>query len=165
MREEDCMNAARRVSEREGASQITLINSDRQEARGHSRSEWGRAKTNTLPAGLPDFCFFSANPSLLGAIRANPKNPWLDFQKMILLSMILPERVEGFSATGGVRPAFNAAQNLLAGGPQRTNPRLNLASAGRREKSLHCSIGLHGPWQGVDYLAREIAPQHRFPFL
>jgi hypothetical protein len=30
---------------------------------------------------------------LLGAIRANPKNPWLDFQKMVL-----PERVEGFSA-------------------------------------------------------------------
>ena len=62
-------------------------------ARGYSRREWGRAKTNTLPAGLPDFCFFSANPCLLGAIRANPKNPWLDFQKMVL-----PERVEGFSA-------------------------------------------------------------------
>jgi hypothetical protein len=29
MREEDCMNAARRVSEREGASQITRINTDR----------------------------------------------------------------------------------------------------------------------------------------
>ena len=28
MREEDCMNAARRVSEREGASQITRINTD-----------------------------------------------------------------------------------------------------------------------------------------
>jgi hypothetical protein len=38
-------------------------------ARGHSRREWGRAKTKTLQAGLPDFCFFSANPSLLGAIR------------------------------------------------------------------------------------------------
>jgi hypothetical protein len=50
-------------------------------ARGHSRSEWGRAKTETLQAGLPDFCFFSAHPSLLGAIRANLRNPWIDFQK------------------------------------------------------------------------------------
>ena len=50
-------------------------------ARGHSRSEWGRAKTETLQASLPDFCFFSANRSLLGAIRANLQIPWLDFQK------------------------------------------------------------------------------------
>ena len=62
-------------------------------ARVHPLREWGRTKTETLQASLPDFCFFSANPSLLGAIRANPKNPWLDFQKMVL-----PERVEGFSA-------------------------------------------------------------------
>jgi hypothetical protein len=41
----------------------------------------GGAKTKTLQAGLPDFCFFSANPSLLGAICTNLRNPWLDFQK------------------------------------------------------------------------------------
>ena len=46
-------------------------------ARGHSRREWGRAKTETLQASLPDFCFFSAHPSLLGAIRANLRNPWI----------------------------------------------------------------------------------------
>jgi hypothetical protein len=31
----------------------------------HSRREWGMAKTKTLQAGLPDFCCFFANPSLL----------------------------------------------------------------------------------------------------
>jgi hypothetical protein len=50
-------------------------------ARGYSRREWGRAKTETLQASLPDFCFFSAHPSLLGAIRANLRDPSLDFQK------------------------------------------------------------------------------------
>jgi hypothetical protein len=33
----------------------------------HSRCEWGRVKTKTLQAGLPEFCFFSANPSSLGS--------------------------------------------------------------------------------------------------
>jgi hypothetical protein len=27
----------------------------------------GQGKTKTLQAGLPDFCFFSANPSWLGS--------------------------------------------------------------------------------------------------
>lgn len=54
----------------------------------------GAGQKQTLcKQACPIFAFFSANPSLLGAIRANPKNPWLDFQKMVL-----PERVEGFSA-------------------------------------------------------------------
>jgi hypothetical protein len=42
----------------------------------HSQCEWGRAKTKNLQAGLPVFCFFSANPAR-GIIRANPSNPWL----------------------------------------------------------------------------------------
>ena len=32
-------------------------------ARGHSRREWGRAKTETLQASLPDFCFFLPIPA------------------------------------------------------------------------------------------------------
>ena len=41
--------------------------SGKSRARVHSLREWGRAKTKTLQAGLPDFRFFSANPSLLGS--------------------------------------------------------------------------------------------------
>ena len=49
-------------------NQITQMNTDKKEwAREHSRREWGRIKTKTLQAGLPDFCFFSANPRLLGS--------------------------------------------------------------------------------------------------
>ena len=132
-------------------------------ARGHSRREWGRAKTNTLPAGLPDFCFFFGQSQLAGSNPSQSEKSVVRFSKNGFARK--SRGLFSFSATGGERPAFNVAQNLRARGPQRTNPRLNLASAGRREKSLHYLIGLHGPWQGVDYLAREIAPPHRFPFL
>ena len=36
-------------------------------ARLHSLREWGRTKAKTPQVGLPDYCFFSANPSLLGS--------------------------------------------------------------------------------------------------
>ena len=64
MREEDCMNAARRVSEREGASQITLMNTDmKKQARGHSRREWGGQKQKLCKQACPIFAFFLPIPA------------------------------------------------------------------------------------------------------
>jgi hypothetical protein len=43
---------------------IARMNTDMKKSAGmHSQCEWGRAKTKSLEAGLPNFCFFSANPA------------------------------------------------------------------------------------------------------
>lgn len=43
---------------------IARMNTDMKKSAGiHSQREWGRLKTKSLEAGLPNFCFFSANPA------------------------------------------------------------------------------------------------------